>query len=62
MAQDFEGLQAEMRAMKLEILNAVKASTAELRKELREIDQKVQYLCDHLLGEQDRRELKRIAK
>ena len=64
MAEDLSGLQTELSAMKREILDAM----ADLRQDLARVEAttsetgvKVQYLCDHLLGEADQIALRRAA-
>ena len=66
-----EELTSAMRVMKQEILDAVAGvagSVAFLRTDVeridvttRETERKVQYLCDNLLGDVDRAELKRVG-
>jgi hypothetical protein len=67
MTQDMSG-QGELQAVKREILAAVAELGTELRADIARIDattsetaQKVQYLCDHLLGDSDKKELRRAA-
>jgi hypothetical protein len=68
MAQDMTGLQAELSAMKQELLSAVAGVAgsvaelqAEFRSEIASLDKKIQYLCDHLLGDADKKELRRAV-
>jgi len=71
MAQDLGGLQAELHTMKQELLDAVAGvagSVVGLRKDferieaaLREVDRKVQYMSDELLGRDDHAVLRRAA-
>ena len=61
MNEDLAGLRTEVQSMRQEILNAVAELRTEFRNDLSEVNRKLQYLCDHLLGEADQKELKRAG-
>lgn len=61
MAEDLRGLQTELQTMKQQLLQAVAAlreDVARIDSTTRETCSKVQYLCDHLLGEADQKNLR----
>lgn len=55
-------LNPELQEVKREILAAIAASKDELREEIAELGKKVQYLCDNLLSDHERRTLNRVAR